>query len=144
MATEAEHIDSANRTQQTIVHLLSDSKVHSPWIAITAFYKALHIVEAGFASDRSIRHTSNHGERESTLKRTRKFENVARNYLPLQRISENARYMSQTACFDDFMSPDNVVDDCLKHYLKQIEASVRKMLKNPDTLVGIDTAFVAR
>jgi len=48
MATESVHIAVANRTQKTIVRLLKDLTDSSPWIAITAFYKALHVVEAVF------------------------------------------------------------------------------------------------
>lgn len=78
MPSEADHIACANRTQQTTALLLTNREAHSPWVAITAFYKALHVVEAVFANDRSIRHTSTHEEREAALKRERKYHNIYR------------------------------------------------------------------
>jgi hypothetical protein len=140
MANESDHIECANRTQKTIAHLLSDRATHSPWIATLAFYKAVHIVEAVFSNDRSIVHTSSHSDRENALKRTRKYENIYRNYAPLYRASQNARYLSGCANFDELLSPDEVVDKLLKHHLRQIENSARKILQSPSALVGIETA----
>jgi hypothetical protein len=76
MASERDHIACANRTQKTIGHLLQDCATHSPWIATTAFYKALHVVEAVFANDSTVGHTPDHDQREQTLKRTRKYAHI--------------------------------------------------------------------
>lgn len=141
MANETDHIDCANRTQKTLAHLLSDKAVHSPWIATLAFYKAVHIVEAVFFNDRSIVHTSHHSDRELALKRTRKYEHIYRNYGPLYRGSQNARYLSGCRNFDDYLSPDEVIEILLKNHLKQIENSARKFLREPGELVGVETLF---
>jgi hypothetical protein len=141
MASEKVHIECANRTQLTLRQLLADKETHSPWIAVTAFYKALHVVEAVFANDKSIRHTSDHSARERALKTVRRYEHIYKNYSHLYRASINARYLPHHACFDDFLSPDQVVDQLLKHYLRQVEATVRKLLTAPDVLVGIEAAL---
>jgi len=141
MASERTHIAVANRTQQTIAHLLKDSDCHSPWIATTAFYKALHIVEAVFANDRSILHTANHDDRAQKLKTIRKYENITKNYLPLFRASMVARYLSTHDSFDSYMPPAEVESKLLKHYLHQVESSSKKFLAQPDKLVEIEKAF---
>ena len=141
MATESDHLACANRTQETIKHLLENPQVHSPWIATAAFYKALHIVEAVFANDRSIGHSSDHGAREFQLKRQRKYEHISKHYLPLSRASTTARYLVSVTCFDAYLSPDDVIEKLLKHHLKQVETSSQAFLKSPDALVSIDTAF---
>jgi sulfur carrier protein ThiS len=142
MATEVEHIECANRTQLTIAHLLQDIGIHSPWIAVAAFYKAVHIVEAVFSSDKDIGHTSNHDQREQCLKGQRRYEKIFRHYSPLKRAAVNARYLSGCACFDDYLAPQQVVDKLLKHELHQIEQSaVNKLLKHPDSLDRILTLF---
>ena len=93
MACESVHIQVANRNQGTINHLCEDRKEHSTWIVTVAFYKALHIVEAVFASDSSIRHTSDHATRFVKLRTTRKYEHIYRRYSKLSRASNVARYL---------------------------------------------------
>lgn len=141
MATESDHIACANRTQQTIVHLLADPATHSPWIATAAFYKAVHVVEAVFANDKSVAHTSNHGEREQALKRQRKYDHICRNFLPLCRASTNARYLLSCRCFDDYLRPEDVIAVLLKHHLHQVEKSALNFLGKPAELVSILAAF---
>lgn len=141
MASESIHIEWANRTQQTIAHLLADPSIHSPWIAIAAFYKALHIVEAVFANDTSVGNTSNHDERERELKKHRKYEHIYKNYAFLKRASVNARYLAGGSSFDAYLPPDQVVAELLEHRLHQIEQSAMKFLKNPSALVPVDSAL---
>jgi hypothetical protein len=144
MASEKTHIAAANRTQKTISHLLSDKDRHSPWIATTAFYKALHVVEAVFANDHSVEHTSNHDERAQKLKTIRKYENIAKHYLPLFRASMVARYLVSHDTFDAFMTPDKVESRLLRHYLLQVEKSSRKFLTSPDDLQDVAQALAGR
>ncbi len=138
MPTEQDHLQCANRTQKTILHLLADKAVHSPWIAVTAFYKALHIVEAVFAT--SGTHSPNHFERACKLKE-RKFQKIAEHYFPLERAGVNARYLAEHGTFDAYMTPDQVIAELLKHHLRQVEVSAKKSLKQADLLVEIGSAF---
>jgi len=139
MATEVDHIAFANRTHKTIKLLLSDSQTHSPWIAIAAFYKALHVAEAVFAADR--KHCGNHGEREVLLKTTRKYEKICEHYLPLSRASTIARYLVTHQCFDTYLTADKVISQLLKHELTQVEKSAVKFLTDPASLILIGEAF---
>ncbi len=143
MASEHDHIECANRTQQTIGHLLKDKQVHSPWIATAAFYKAVHIVEAVFSNDSAVGHTSDHDSRELALKSARKYQNIYRNYSVLKRASTNARYLSQCRAFDEYMSPDVVVATLLKHHLHQVETSAKKHLSKTgaSSLTSITALF---
>lgn len=142
MAIESDHIDCANRTQKTIAHLLADPAVHSPWIATAAFYKALHVVEAVFANDLSIKHCSDHGHREQQLKRQRKYAHLCQHYLPLSRASSNARYLVSCESFDQYMSPATVIEKLLRHHLRQLEKSAQGFLSKGSNLASIDTAFL--
>lgn len=137
MASESQHIDCANRTQKTIAHLLVDRDSHSPWIAVTAFYKALHVVEAVFSRNPSIGHASNHEERERLLVEYRKYEKIYRHYSILKRASMNARYLSGCTVFDDYLKPNEVVDKLLKHELHQLEQAGRKFLSPSVALESI-------
>jgi len=139
MAAEAEHIASANRIQLTIAHLLEKREQNSPWIATLAFYKALHIVEAVFANDKNIGHSSDHQSRERSLKKTRKYDHLAKHYLPLARASLVARYLPGHKVFEDYMLPDVVVSQLLRHHLRQIERSAKRFLRNPEKLADIGT-----
>lgn len=137
MANEEQHIAAANRTQNTIGHLLPHIDVTSPWVATTAFYKALHIVEAVFSNDRSIGNTADHGSRERKLKSVRKYENIVRNYMPLSRASIVARYLSSHPIFDEYLCPQDVVSQLLLHHLHQVESSAQRFLSNPEELLRI-------
>lgn len=141
MATESDHLACANRTHKTIVHLLDNAADNSPWIATTAFYKAIHIVEAVFSNDRTVQHTSNHGDREQALKRQRRYQNICDNFLPLYRASLNARYLLSCTCFDTYLTPEDVIAILLKHHLHQVEQSAAKFIKNPGQIVAITSAF---
>ena len=78
MSSEADHLAAANLNQKTLAHLCQDVSVHGPWVAVVAFYKALHIVEAVFANDPDIRHCPDHGSRERVLKRKTSYQQIAR------------------------------------------------------------------
>lgn len=131
MATASEHIEFANRTQKTIAHLLQNSDVHSPWIAIAAFYKAVHIVEAVFASHKERSHSTSHDDREAKLKRHRRYEKIYRHYSPLKSAATNARYLVGCQRFDQYLTPQQVIDKLLKHHLHQLETSANLKIDNP-------------
>ena len=146
MACESVHIQVANRNQRSINHLCKHREEHSPWIVTVAFYKALHIVEAVFANDSSIGHTSDHPTRFLKLRTTRKYEHIYRHYSKLSRASNVARYLedgtngTDVSCFDEYLSPDKVTTKFLFDHLKQIENSARGRLENPDDLLTVDDA----
>jgi hypothetical protein len=143
MGTAAEHIACANRTQKTIAHLLSgDQSVHSPWIAVTAFYKAIQLVEAVFSGDPKVRHTSSHDERDGVMRHNRRYGKIYTHFRELKSAARNARYLSNCADFDDYLPPNEVIDKLLKHHLHQLELSAIKLMANPATAFdSINSAF---
>ncbi len=78
MSAEAEHIRLANRNQATLDYLLLDVSKCSEWIAVIAFYKSLHVVEAVFAREPLPCHLHNHHERLGRLKTTRAYSPLTR------------------------------------------------------------------
>ena len=86
---------------------------------------------------------TNHDEREKALKSARKYRHIYEHYSPLKRASLNARYLSEVSQFDDYLSPDEVVSNLLKHHLVQVEKSAAKFLKNPELLISADSLKIA-
>jgi hypothetical protein len=139
MASEADHLACANRTQKTIEHLLTDRAVHSPWIAVAAFYKGLHVIEAVLAT-KGV-HGASHEDRDRILRGERRYENIYRQYSQLKRASINARYLSDCSAFDSYLTPDQVVQKLLQHHLVQLEKSAARFLTPGNALVPISDLF---
>jgi len=91
MASEQDHIDLANSNQQVIDHLIKEASFHD-WLAIVAFYKAVHVVEAVFANHLH-RHSCSHSDREERLKKTRSLMVIFKDYSHLLNESRNFRYL---------------------------------------------------
>lgn len=126
------HLAQAKRNQQTLDYLLKEVDQHSAWVATVAFYKALHLVEAVFATDPNIRHGHSHEEREDFLKSTRKYSHIWKHYRLIWAASVIARYLEdrtdQYSSFDEFMTPDDVKVNLVGHWLQQVEQSASKIL----------------
>ena len=144
MATEQAHLAAANRNQETINFLCGDLAKHAPWVATVAFYKALHIVEAVFATEG--RTTTDHRTRSQILKTTRKYEALYRHFSPLRRVSEIARYLhddssgNEYPCFDTYAPPKVVAQTFLFHHLKQVENAASRFLSSGMELKTVDEA----
>ena len=142
MADENSHIAAANRNQKTLNHLCADIAAHSPWVVTVAAYKAIHEIEAAFAADSQVRHTSDHGTRLATLKKLLKYRHVYLHFSPFYRASRVARYLESNgetvSCFDEWLEPDKVASEFLFHHLKQIENAIRKKLSTPNSLLSVD------
>lgn len=112
MATEADHIALANKNHAVLVHLLEDVEKFPEWVAVTAFYKALQIVEAVFVHKHG-RSCHGHPERLNALKR-RGYEEEHKHFRVLWAASSVARYLhdagsGRSYCsFTDYMAPDRV------------------------------------
>ncbi len=91
MASETNHIALANRNHATLLHLMREPDQHPEWIATVAFYKAVHVAEAAFATNGSI-HSTSHHQRLLTLKMSR-FSPMFRDYRVLLSASRIARYL---------------------------------------------------
>ena len=141
MASEADHIAAANLNQKTLAHLCQDVSIHGPWVAVVAFYKALHIVEAVFANDPDIRHCTDHGSREMALKRKTKYEHINRQYAPLSRAATIARYLHHSGkdyhSFFDYLDASKIESELLHYRLHELEKSAAKFLTAPTQLSTI-------
>ena len=92
------------------------------WVAVIAFYTALHVVEAVFASLRlgGVEHTSTHYERRNVLRNVRQYQKLWQHYRPLLDAASDARYLEAGEEFH--MTPMQVESVLLDHHLKEIVA----------------------
>jgi hypothetical protein len=129
VARELDHIELANRNHEALAYLLKESTRFPEWIATMAFYKAVQLVEAAF-SRTGEGTTSSHGERFQRLKRNTRFAHVFPHYRTLWQSSTIARYLVDQSSgaayrsFSDYMSPAQVVEQLVRHRLRQIEKSI--------------------
>ena len=85
MATEAAHKEKAAVNQRFLETITDD---FPDWLATVAFYKAVHLVEALFATHGA--HSPNHTERNRRLKRD--HPRILEQFKPLFNISKLVRY----------------------------------------------------
>lgn len=150
MATEAQHIAQANRNQDALSQLLSGPNPFSDWIAVIAFYKALHIVEAVFHCQ-SLKPPSpghiaipdgnqRHVDRNSLTKQL--FPQIWRDYSHLYNTSLVARYLefgppyatTTYSTFSAYMPHNVVLRLLLGRYLIQLENTAAPLLSAPQAL----------
>jgi hypothetical protein len=135
MSDKESHLAQAEKNQLTIDYLLGDSDKHPEWIATIAFYKAVHLVEALFSTEKKLQikpHSNDHSSRLDTLKKNNRYLNIFKHFRPLFNASIIARYLCDDkgsfCCFRDYYTIDDVKNKILNHHLKQIENTVAKML----------------
>jgi hypothetical protein len=97
---QARHLAAARRNEQFSRHLLGIPD-YLEWAAISAFYSALHFVDAYLA--RRGLHPGDHGVRDSYLRRT-ELRNVYFAYRTLRTASEDYRYALRQAALDDVVA----------------------------------------
>jgi hypothetical protein len=126
------HLAVARRNQAVIDQFLANGNTHPEWVAIVAFYKALHIVDAVLFANHSDKHGGSHDNRNQILKTTTRYQNLYRHYRPLFSASLVGRYLEtdqqQFRCFDDYLSAADVVSILLDHHLRQLEKSAEKII----------------
>jgi len=130
------HLHMAERNGEALHYLKERHNDFPEWVTVTAFYKALHHVEAVFTADPNIRHTSDHSQRERMLKKNRRYSHIWEHYRPLIAASMIARYLRDNdpgdpeyyATFTDYMSPDDVVASLVNHRLRQVQKSCDTLL----------------
>jgi len=140
--TTAEHFAAAGRNQRTLSLLLASGAEHNPWVAVVAFYKALHLVEGVFFEDHDEVHTFDHWQRGNLLKRTNRYALIYKSYRPLAEAAFIARYLlpqgsdadSPVVDFSVQYSPEIVQSRLIGHYLHQIEQGVTKFVAWPPDL----------
>jgi hypothetical protein len=132
MPSKESHVAAAVENQKVIDYLCERIEDYPGWVAVVAFYKALHVVEATFASN-SI-HMDNHRDRNRLLKSDPRYSHIWKNYRPLWDASLIARYLREDEkhpthdVFATYMPPEVVKAMILGHYLRQVEKSSGAML----------------
>ena len=142
MATAAEHIAQANHNQDVLDRMLVDPSPFWDWIAIVAFYKAVHSVEAVIFENEKPphKHSASHKNRGALLKM--KYPDMWRNYWPLLKASKVARYLEYeekgithgVVRFSDYMPGTVVVAYLLNHDFVQFEKAAAASLSDPSAL----------
>jgi hypothetical protein len=137
MSTEAEHLALANRNQAALDHLLLDVPKCSEWMAVAAFYKSLHVVEAVFAREPKACHLHDHHARLDKLKATRTYSLLYPHYRAMWSAGLVARYLahqpgggapSAYACFDDYLPAADIRSKLLDNYLFGFEHMAVQLL----------------
>lgn len=136
MPTTDEHFAAAARNQKLLDRLIPLVEEFPEWVAVVAFYKAMHVVEAVIYETHGERHTFGHETRNGLLKRNGRYRHLHKHYWPLFNASLVARYMEvghgrdakEYPRFADYMSPKIVIADLVKHYLHQVEVGAGRLL----------------
>ena len=104
----------------------ADPSEHADWIVITAFYQALHWVDAFFAFNN--RHPTRHGERKRFVDQHENLERISENYTNLYDASIIARYEPETYKDD----PDEV-EALLEEDLASIVTHINELINQAQT-----------
>ena len=127
----AEHLAHAKRLKNTLQFLCEKHDNHSEWIAVTAFYRALHLSESLLVKG-NIPHDRSHVGREQALKRTKSTSHIWIHYRPLWEASNISRYLAyqgtEYSSFATYLDPDKVVSELVNYRLREIEKSVANQL----------------
>lgn len=117
MADETTHPNQTNRNQFALDSLLASPIRLPEWVAIAAFYKALHIVEAVLdqAETGADRHSRDHSHRNATLRRN--YPDLWEHYADLFKASMLGRYLEfgsgraarRLVTFTEFMEDADVL-----------------------------------
>ena len=88
MPTDQAHLSKYHIAKAAQLALQADSNRHPDWIVITAFYQALHWVDAFLATKQ--RHPSDHRERNWEVRNNADLKIIKRNYNRLYKASRFA------------------------------------------------------
>lgn len=98
MPTDAEHLTKyrVNKRLLDSDEMNVERTKHFEWVAIVAFYSAMHLIEKElFASPSSPqKHTSNHKERNDIISKYSEFRSIRSSYNILQTNCWKARYLA--------------------------------------------------
>lgn len=124
MSRADDFIRLANRTDATLDDLLRDVPKNREWIAVLAFYKALHLVDAHMAYHNASR--GGHVYRSSYIQSLPSSLHVYKQYASLHTTSNIARYMSCTPSSGhsgpfDKVCPDSAIANLINSRLAKFE-----------------------
>lgn len=132
MPDAATHIALAQRNQLCLDYLRPKISDYPEWVVVVAFYRALHLVEAVFASLPTPFHSPDHSDRRVKLFSDNRFKNLREHYRPIERASKVARYLADGSnsysSFSAYLSATQVEHQILNHRLRQVQASAENLL----------------
>lgn len=139
MPSRADHIELAIHDMEVAAHLLL-TPAYCDWTATTAFYTAVHVVEAALFP----RHSTDHVTREKILKNSR-YQKIWEHFRPLKNASEVARYLEdrpgKTMLFKNYLSSDEVKQTLIMHHLNQIVKSASRLIGSNDLATKLRDEF---
>jgi len=90
VAPKREHFRTAERNLQ-VLQVLQDDGRFPEWIVVTAFYRAVHLVEGVFALESGPRHSASPEERNQPPRTEKRYANIWKHFRPLMSLSVLAR-----------------------------------------------------
>lgn len=128
-------VELSNRFLATLRTLVVDPRTHAEAIAILAFYRALHLVDAMFLSTKGAA-PAMHGPRAVMLGKERRFRDLKKQYDPLFEAAYVARSLtlpdrvSSVATFFDYRKSDKVVGELVAGRLAKLERIISQLVPN--------------
>jgi len=147
MPKETDHISLANKNHDAMMRLGQDLDRFSEWVAVTAFYKALQIIEAMFVNQHG-RCCFGHHQRLEKLKKGG-YKELYKHFRALWSAASIARYLydSETrqgySSFADYLSAEKVKSILLKRRLHAVECNAVSLLseRGRELLVRLPADF---
>jgi hypothetical protein len=121
------HLAAARSNYDLMTYLRANRlATDAGWVAVIAFYTALHVVEAVFATLRhgGVEHTATHYERRNVLRNVRQYLKLWQHCRPLHDAASDARYLEAGEAFH--MTPAQVESILIDHHLKEILAYAQR------------------
>lgn len=121
MANVQQHVKQWKHNRELVALIPS---THPDWIVTTAFYTALHAVDALLAFDNVTRITC-HKDRNMAVMQINRYIKIRNPYLTLHDLSRKVRYLADPGAW----VPAGVIEkDVLSGSLYPIENSVQKLI----------------
>lgn len=128
MPIESVHLRMASRTRQARDRLINDPKdQHHEWIATTAFYEAVHLVEALFAQNNQ--HSHKHSQRNDDLED--QYPEIFVTFFKLYNESIIARYLQlhrPHALYSSHRMPQGVQKIVVGEWLETVKKLIDEKL----------------
>lgn len=121
MGTSQSHIQQWKHNREFLVTI---PPKYPDWIVTTAFYVALHAVDALLYHDK-VRGITKHEYRNAVLIDTNKYLGIKNAYFPLYDLSRTVRYLADPA---RWVPTDQIHKNVISRYLYPIEASVQNLM----------------
>ncbi len=136
---EDTHVATARHCHDVLNHLDQEDEF-CDWVAVLAFYKGLHVVDAVLWSNKHKSHGVNHRKRLDTLKTTSRYKHIYKPFQRLHHAAQIARYLHPPGrgkpapaddtftAFDQYMSAEEVRETLVGKMLGKIVKKARGFL----------------